>query len=378
MFVNAFNATCTNHDERAALLGSVIRREAPDIVMLQEMWGGGQRALERALTSPSPLPSPPLKYALPLWQRSWWGLTLVDTAAQFMAKRGGLWYAFKTRGEEAFSPSSAVREVKGSAAVGSSAISYPFRHTFSFSNSKSKKGVCVTKFTRHFVASNDDSSREGNAHPTTKTLLVFNTHLDPTNENRGIERQLVELGDTIRQVVSAEARAAHQRTADISSTTATLPFAAVIVGDFNITPSDSLYTRLLSGELLDSIDGGGDNIASKAHGGGARQANPHSIVLKELISPANRLVHTYDAKNPYVLWPESAGRLDHVFAIDAVRIASSDANGSSSSAAAAAASGASNSSSLIATLMPITSISDKVIKEPIVSDHYPICVDFTF
>ena len=365
-FVNKFNATCTDHSKRASALGALIASERADIVMLQEMWGGGQRALEEALSTPAAADSTAAavaaatQYVVPRRFRSWWGWSVLDTAAQYTAKRGGLWYAHRAN---------SVVEVVGAPKIAASALAenkaygeeqklgdivYPFQHTFSFSNSKSRKGVCVTKFLP--VTAKDEGKGAGGEEKVAPApaLLVFNTHLDPSNENRGIERQLLELGDVIRYVLTAEAEAASSfvsaaaPTAKSAALENRLNIAAVIVGDFNITPDSAIYRRLVSGEALLSLaSGGGQSGVS-----GAAPRN-NRVQLRELLGTASKAIHTYDADNKYVLWPESRGRLDHIFAIDGLE-GLSDPD--------------------MCPPLRLASVAleaDAVLKAPLVSDHYP-------
>eukprot|EP00388_Colpodella_angusta_P017609 GDKJ01043538.1.p1 GENE.GDKJ01043538.1~~GDKJ01043538.1.p1 ORF type:complete len:179 (-),score=3.75 GDKJ01043538.1:93-629(-) len=166
-----------------------------------------------------------------------------------------------------------------------------------------------------------------------RSLLVFNTHLDPMNDNRAIERQLAELKATIAFVLQKE---------NESKTSSESHISAVVVGDFNISPESSLYSELFT-------------IMSCTKNG-EPTAKTDVVRLRELFSSTSKSVHTYDPANPMVLWPEAKGRLDHIFAIDGVI----DSAGSHCQ------------------LQPVELISESVIKEPIVSDHYPFAATISF
>lgn len=160
MSVNADNASCQQQDERAAELGRVILSSKPDVVMLQECWGAGQGSLERELTS---------RYDVVVFCRSWFGVTLLDSALQFATARGGLYFAHD--------------RTSVSNAAGRNVARW---RTFSVSKTRSKKGMLCVRYTR----SGGDE------------LLVFNTHLDPTNEDDVQLAQLSELGDFIHDCVA--------------------------------------------------------------------------------------------------------------------------------------------------------------------------------
>jgi endonuclease/exonuclease/phosphatase family metal-dependent hydrolase len=243
MSVNADNASCQQQDERAAALGRAILASQADVVMLQECWGAGQGSLERELTR---------RFDVGVFCRSWFSVTLLDSIAQFVMARGGLYFA-----HDKTTVTNVTEAARGNVAVWC---------TFKNSKTRSKKGAMCVRYKRQSMPSGAD-------------LLVFNTHLDPTNEDDVQLRQLAELADFVRQCVADN----------------TGPVGCVLVGDFNFRRSDPQHHQMF--EIM----------------------RERGVLLGDLLASSDdRNKHTYSDRNPLVMWPTSRGRIDHIFSIDRV------------------------------------------------------------
>jgi endonuclease/exonuclease/phosphatase family metal-dependent hydrolase len=173
------------------------RRDPPapyDIAALQEIWGAGMAHLEAPLAAATQRGTgAPLLDVLRRC-RSWWGLTAVDTLLQVAQRRGGLWLAARA---DALCAEASVW------------------HTFGMSDTRSGKGAVAVRY----------AVRTAAGQPTGRSLIVVNTHLDPVNDNRMIDRQLAELGAWLHDRVAADA-------AFCPAPAAT---SLLVVGDFNET-----------------------------------------------------------------------------------------------------------------------------------------------
>ena len=119
--------------------------------------------------------------------------------------------------------------------------------------------------------------------PKISTLLVFNTHLDPTNQDGVQLVQLRDLGAFIHDVVIEE----RQKSPETN-------FGAVLVGDFNFTSSCRQYKEMW--EIM----------------------KKEGVELTEMLSNASQKEETYSPKNPLVQWPTSAGRIDQIFGVASI------------------------------------------------------------
>ena len=142
-FVNRFNSSCLRQAERADAIGKLVVDNNVDVVFFQEVWGSNTDKLERRLTAGSNCSRLAI---LPGYES--WGGTWIDTLVRTVAPRGGLYGAYRS----------------------SFVLTYLQHQTFSFSNSRSRKGVLAALL--------DIRSHSWNG---VESLLVFCTHLDPTN-----------------------------------------------------------------------------------------------------------------------------------------------------------------------------------------------------
>lgn len=180
-----------------------------DLVALQEVWGPATDTLQEQLTD----------FYIPPFYRGWSmpGSNWINTLRFYMGGNGGL--------------SCAVR--KKSAYVEKS-----WRHSFTKSNSKSKKGVhahLVMMDQNHgFNADEQNSSIAPVKSPGRRRVLLVTCHLDPSNANRMIERQVVEVMDFIRRTVL-----------DIGEDSSS--YGIVLTGDFNAHSGGSKTNPWLDG-----------------------------------------------------------------------------------------------------------------------------------
>lgn len=145
---------------------------------------------------------------------------------------------------------------------------YRKKHTFTKSRSKSLKGVEATMW-------NIPQWEGGN-----KTLLVFNTHLDPWNTlNR--RHQINEIIDFFQETVATIDRESSQGGQHDWSQTGVL-----VVGDFNIKADSEEYWQMLI-----KNDG-----------------------WRDFFKGENQ--HTYALENSLVSYPAACGRIDYIFGID--------------------------------------------------------------
>eukprot|EP01061_Rhynchopus_euleeides_P008603 TRINITY_DN1774_c1_g1_i1.p1 TRINITY_DN1774_c1_g1~~TRINITY_DN1774_c1_g1_i1.p1 ORF type:complete len:442 (+),score=128.85 TRINITY_DN1774_c1_g1_i1:86-1327(+) len=155
--VDSNNATCTRQAERATRAGELVAQRA-DVACLQEMWGSSVGCFEAATLRSMEV--------VPPAQRGY-GVTLLDTLAYFARQTGGLYATARS--------------------------AYPMLHhrseKFASSNTKSQKGVSLAVLDVSLMF------------PEAPYLAVFNTHLDPTNENGSQERQIRQLNGFIGRCV---------------------------------------------------------------------------------------------------------------------------------------------------------------------------------
>lgn len=330
--VNKDNSTCVHQDERAAALGRVIVKSSPDVVLLQETWGAGQGALEKNLVANN--------FSIGKYCRSWFSSTVIDSVLQYANSRGGLYFSHNT--------ATCVNANRASNDP-NDALSW---RSFSTSKTKSKKGMVCIKYQKKKVTDNsskssgtvivDNNNTVGASSPS--TLLVFNTHLDPTNQDNVQLEQLRDLGAFIRDLISQEAFSkSHSSSSSSTATNAPQPpneltnadFAAVVVGDFNFTSQSSQYKEMWK-------------IMERENG----------VVLTELLSPASQNTPTYSPKNPLVAWPDSAGRIDQIFGVASITFPHIYPR-------------VTESASTVCQLKKVTLIQDQVRDDVVVSDHYP-------
>lgn len=331
-FVNEDNATCQRQAGRAIGIGSAAEALKADVVAMQEVWGSSMPLLERPLRD---------QYSVIPWCRSW-GSTTLDTAAQYLSARGGLWMAH--RNETAVFVDSRWR-------------------TFSVSNTRSKKGIVAARFRLYldgmatagearraarqelaFKAAQtlrDDTEAAAAANPVTRilssitggvagssgsnptapvgfqleealipeaecvrNLIVVNVHLDPTNENGAIDKQMAEIAEFIIKDIAGDAEFCPS-SKDVG---------VILVGDFNVAPGSpslrilltALQLRDLYAERQNGVEPISQNAAERAF-----QQGPGAASL-----PDGSADTTYDSKtNGLAMWTTST-RIDLQFAID--------------------------------------------------------------
>eukprot|EP01116_Phalansterium_solitarium_P008836 TRINITY_DN22800_c0_g1_i1.p2 TRINITY_DN22800_c0_g1~~TRINITY_DN22800_c0_g1_i1.p2 ORF type:complete len:382 (+),score=99.35 TRINITY_DN22800_c0_g1_i1:75-1148(+) len=245
------NATCRRQDERALRIARFVRGK--DVIALQEMWGGHVNDFTSALLGTHNL--------VPGARGVTFGelrLKLVNTVRSWLAAAGGLWFAFR-------------KPLR---------LLHSGKHTFTISESRSRKGVgCVLLDMEPYWPG--------------RQLLVFNTHLDPTDlPNR--RAQLAEIqdfiGKTVRELLGRRGGFEPAKC------------GVVCTGDFN-TAADwpDQYAYLLR------VLGARDLYAEQA----ARQAAG---------APGSLAPHTYDMANSLAtkIATKQSRRIDYIFALDHV------------------------------------------------------------
>jgi len=156
---NKAHQVCVRQDSRAVDIGKYLVDK--DVILLQEMWGSNALSIQLPLESTHEIL---YKSYSPY---SGYCSTIIDSLGFYYQRTGGLWNAFKKQFN----------------------ILHSDRHTFTVSETKSQKGVIVNLL--------DVSSHWGPG----KTLLVLNTHLDPTNNNFKYQ-QCTEISNFLLQTVS--------------------------------------------------------------------------------------------------------------------------------------------------------------------------------
>mmetsp|Transcript_5943 Transcript_5943/g.13518 ORF Transcript_5943/g.13518 Transcript_5943/m.13518 type:complete len:303 (+) Transcript_5943:44-952(+) len=189
------NTSCKNQDTRAAGIGDLCVAENTDIVTLQEVWGSNTHLVQRPLENAG-------YFVLPGY--SSWGHTILDTVAQRLGTKGGLWGAHK--------PSVQVLD--------------QWKHQFSISETRSGKGALFVLY---------DASGIWGEH---SRLLLTTTHLDPFSEKNQIT-QIKEIAEQLKRGVP--------RLIDQGLVRQAGDLAVVITGDTNIAGSDNhLYAAMLA------------------------------------------------------------------------------------------------------------------------------------
>lgn len=219
-----------------------------DLCFLQEVWGAGLAELTiRTGTERRQLSIPPHRSPWTIFGvGSGFLLEMLNTLNLHVQKTGGL-YDFSNPNV------TCINRIK---------------HTFTKSQSKSYKGVEATMWkTPQWEGGN-------------KTLLVFNTHLDPSNTlNR--RHQIYEIIEFVDRTMSTMEREKGQNEQHDWSQTGVL-----VVGDFNIRADSEEY-----GEVLLNNEGWRDFFA------GEKQ-------------------HTYASQNSLVNCLAACGRIDYIFGIE--------------------------------------------------------------
>lgn len=208
-------------------------------------------------------------------------------------------------------------------------------HTFSMSNTKSKKGVVASRFllaeSGLDAGTDEESSRSAGRMPqfpdATResapgderkedrrgtepsiphlrplSVILINTHLDPTNDNRMIEKQCFELQEWICKEIAQD----RDFCPDPKAT------ALILVGDFN-APASFITRQFTNMQTLDLYD---DYWSStRCPSGLAFQAGEH---------PRDRA--SYDGTlNSLVMWKSERARIDLQLAIKSVTLPHSSA-----------------------------------------------------
>lgn len=317
-FVSTENATCQRQAGRASGIGSAIVAIAPDVSCMQEVWGSSMPKLEQQISH---------QYSVIPWCRSW-GFTALDTTAQYLASRGGLWVANRT----------------------DSTVFVDSRwRSFAASNTRSKKGIVAVRYrvylngmaaageARRDMAQqqykamsifDDRRSSTGAAGGTTtgsaagsargtggnrnmldealmrdadavRNLIVCNVHLDPTNEHGVLDKQVAEIADFLCKDVAGDALFCP----------ATKDFAVLLVGDFNFAP-DSACCRLLKSSLkLRDLYAGRWSKPDETSVGFDAGSDRVSL-------PEESIDATYDYRTNGLAMYANCGRIDQQFAVD--------------------------------------------------------------
>eukprot|EP01064_Diplonema_japonicum_P011038 TRINITY_DN1830_c0_g1_i1.p1 TRINITY_DN1830_c0_g1~~TRINITY_DN1830_c0_g1_i1.p1 ORF type:complete len:287 (+),score=50.29 TRINITY_DN1830_c0_g1_i1:54-914(+) len=187
IIVGKDNHTCKDQNKRGKAAGKYLKSQAPDIAVCQEMWGQGQKDVERELGGEYHVVS-----------GGSWGWDGMDTIAQYLGGKGGLWVGVKKDTVDVLS----FKKIQ-----------------FKFSNTKSGKGACCMT---------------GVVKSTNAPFIFITTHLDPTNENNAQIKQVRQLSEFLNGFSSA--------LQEEKGTAA----AVFIAGDFNIPTGSKLYSEMLA------------------------------------------------------------------------------------------------------------------------------------
>jgi len=187
---------CVRQDSRASDIGKFIKDQ--DVIALQEMWGSNVYPLETQLE-----PTHQILTENKTTSYNGWGGTMLDSVKFFYCKNGGLWFSCRKNSQ----------------------ILYTNQQTFNISQTWSFKGIKAVLLDLYEFWGG------------TKSLLVFNTHLDPYDQNN-IKLQLTQIYAFIGQtLVSIKEKFPNF---DPSSC------GVILCGDFNIRAHSALYDHFLS------------------------------------------------------------------------------------------------------------------------------------
>eukprot|EP01117_Protostelium_nocturnum_P010020 TRINITY_DN3573_c0_g1_i1.p1 TRINITY_DN3573_c0_g1~~TRINITY_DN3573_c0_g1_i1.p1 ORF type:complete len:321 (-),score=122.71 TRINITY_DN3573_c0_g1_i1:1202-2164(-) len=251
-------ASALNQKERADRIASFLKSK--DVVALQEVWGSQVYTLQSGLEATHSVPK---QYkSTNLWG---WLANLLDGILFWIYSMGGLWLAHRKDSKELWSA----------------------RHVFAVSETKSKKGVSATLL-------DVDSYWPG------KTLLVFNTHLDPHN-NDSKWKQINEIHLFISKCINdinAERRNG-KLSVDLNHC------GVILVGDFNIDTGSRLYGNLISlMKVRDFFKEAKEKNSKDSKQDGTVVTNSYDTFANSLASL------NHGGQGSY------AGRLDFIFGLD--------------------------------------------------------------
>ncbi|CAJ1438825.1 unnamed protein product [Effrenium voratum] len=292
MFVNADNQSCQQQEVRGAGIGRLIAGNEVDVAVLQEMWGAAMAQVEAPIAGTHEV----LQYC-----KAWGMGSLVDAAVQYINRRGGLWMAYRKTSVDiphADAETSRREGCGGHFKPTPVGIVSSMWMTYSFSNTKSKKGANAVCFD---VLQNDLSKR----------LVVINTHFDPMNTNSAIERQSAELATFISKVL--------QNPKFVDPSVGAARTSVLLVGDLNteVNGSDPLAAavreRLGTATPPNGITGA---VSGLLAGGKVRDRASRDLYGEFCRTSGSRPGATYTSReNGLVMW-DSHVRIDWQLAID--------------------------------------------------------------
>ena len=300
LFVNADNDTCSRQTERAKGIGAWLASRIPDVVCLQEMWGSNGWAVQAPLAKVGVSPIP--------WCGSF-GFTTLDSITQYAGGRGGLWVATRDAKLPKPSPHAGARRgaMSGDDATARWRVVGTKWHTFSFSNTKSRKGAVLVHLRLANAGGTDAAAAAGGS----PSLLVVNTHVDPTNANDAIRRQCGEVvsfvSEALRDATFMGAAVAAPVAAGGTQGSGThhANAALIVCGDLNADPSEKLGSAIFAEAFgLNASVAAQQNTCCVDLG----EASPTKLVDGVAVKT---LPATYDgARNKLAKWPQEAHRID--------------------------------------------------------------------
>eukprot|EP00760_Papus_ankaliazontas_P028443 PhM_4_TR3714/c0_g1_i1/m.12261 len=266
-YVDEETITCRDQKARATAIGALIADNNVDFACLQEIWGADMKAMEEPLHRQNTSGN---TYIVHPYCSSWGLGTYVDTAAQYLCRRGGLWMAHKG----------------GDTTCQISLLSSRWYRYKATNHPVHNKCVHATRF-----------QIGGNAN---RFLILLNTHLDPLDTDDVIQKQGKELKQFITDVLTSD-DSFIPRGRGLEAKTSVL-----LVGDFNACANDT--THKVTKSLFDNL-----GVTS----GDARDLLREGLSLSHFSSDIPLLPATYSGEeNSLVVHKKEHYRLDWQIGID--------------------------------------------------------------